>query len=221
MKKTYEEIQLQVKDFFFMKNTFINLDELESSTLNHIKTVAFKNLDSVIDFLLETYGEDSLFNKSLTECRHLVFDNGDIWKNRADPHCRFIVTKDFWYVVEYDAVYAEHNPTLFITSDDDAERKKRHVNDEKTEDELLRELLTSDEYKVLQQFRKCQNTELRKNEVLEQEVNVIEKGDVVKSCKSDTLYEALIIKDTEVVCSNLTDDFVYTIPIKDLRRVEY
>lgn len=160
MAKTFEQLQAQVKDFFFMKGTMVTKDDFEASTLDHIKTVAFKTVGEAAQFLASTYGEDALFDGSLTESRHFVFDNGDIWKNRADPHCRFSVTRDFWYVIEYDAVYAEKNPTMFITCEDDVERKEqRNTNDEKTEDELLRELLTPEEFDALQLFREGKNKE--------------------------------------------------------------
>ncbi|MBC1983039.1 hypothetical protein [Listeria booriae] len=174
MAKTNEQLQAQVRDFFFMKGTMTTKDDFEESTLDHIKTVMFKTVMEATDFLVETYGEEALFDRSLTESRHFVFDNGDIWKNRADPHCRFFVTRDFWYVIEYDAVYAEKNPTLFIACEDDVERKEqRNTNDEKTEDELLRELLTPDEFEALRLFREGKSEEelsMKFNKKLENEI---------------------------------------------------
>ncbi|MBC2367801.1 hypothetical protein HBP99_04095 [Listeria booriae] len=170
MTKTFEQLQQQVKDFFFMNNVSVTLNGFEESTLDHVRTVSFDTVMEATDFLVRTYGEDALFDGSLNQSRHFVFDNGDIWKNRADPHCRFSVTRDFWYVIEYDAVYAEKNPTLFITCEENVERKaQRNTNDEKTEDELLRELLTADEFKALQLYRECQYVEFRKHDVPDQE----------------------------------------------------
>lgn len=158
MKK---EVIEKVYDLYFQAHDEFTKEFHEENPSDYTwrKNLFFNSIEDVATFLVETYGEQSILDDTIIKYRHMLFPSGDIWKYRGTPHCSFAKTADNFYMVTYDEEYAEINPTLFVSHGFDVERKKRDITDEKHEDEILRELLTVDEYKALQLYRECDMVE--------------------------------------------------------------